>query len=95
VILEHLQCRRGSLRVKGEHVMAGGAPLHIRKDFFGADEALTDFECERDEWVATLIVSAEDRGSAWAKRERVIARIMDECKLSEFIDAELTSGTND
>ncbi len=95
VILEHLQCRRGSLRVKGEHVMAGGAPLHIRKDFFGADEALTDFESERDEWVATLIVSAEDRGSAWAKRERVIARIMDECNLSEFIDAELTTGTND
>jgi pyrrolysine biosynthesis protein PylC len=75
--------------------MAGGAPLHIRKDFFGADEALTDFESERDEWVATLIVSDEDRGSAWAKRERVIARIMDECNLSEFIDTELTSGTND
>jgi pyrrolysine biosynthesis protein PylC len=75
--------------------MAGGAPLRIRQGFFGADEALTNFEPGIDDWVATLIVCGEDRESAWAKRERVIARLMDECNLSEFIDAELTSGTND
>ena len=95
VILEHLQCRRGSLHVKGEHVMAGGAPLRIRQGFFGADEALTNFEPGIDDWVATLIVCGEDRESAWAKRERVIARMMDECSVGEFIDAEPAAGTHD
>jgi pyrrolysine biosynthesis protein PylC len=95
VILEHLQCRRGSLHVKGEHIMVGGSPLRIRQDFFGADEALTDFEPGKKEWVATVIVCGDDRKSAWDRREGVIARVMDECNLSEFIDIGSKTGTND
>ena len=74
-VYEHIRVSPDLLEVKGEHIMAGGGILHLQQDFFGADEAITNFDFEKDQWVATLIISGTDRQSALAKRKRVIEEI--------------------
>jgi pyrrolysine biosynthesis protein PylC len=75
VIYEHIKVSPNMLKVAGERIMSGVAPLRIQTEFFGADEAITNYTPNCDEWVATLIVCEEDRDSAKEKRNRVIADI--------------------
>lgn len=75
VIYEHIRVSGSMLEVVGEHIMTGAGPLHIRRDFFGADEVITNYEPGRDEWVATLISSGVDRQDAWDRRCRAIEEI--------------------
>ncbi|HHY29297.1 MAG TPA: 3-methylornithine--L-lysine ligase PylC, partial [Syntrophaceticus sp.] len=49
--------------------------LNYNQDFFGADEALTDYVSGSTSWVATLIITGDDRSQAWEKRCRVIENI--------------------
>jgi pyrrolysine biosynthesis protein PylC len=74
-VYEHIRVSPDLLEVKGEHIMAGCGALHLQQDFFGADEAITNFDFEKDRWVATLIVSGTDRRSALAKRDRIVKEI--------------------
>lgn len=76
VVYEHIRVAGGTLTVTGEHAMTTAGPLHLEEDFFGADEAITCQSDSRTDWVATLIISAENRTAAWEKREVVIAEIM-------------------
>ena len=76
VVYEHIKVTDTTLTVTGEHAMASAGALHLVKNFFGADEAITSQSNNRTDWVATLIVSAENRTMAWEKREAVIADIM-------------------
>ena len=73
---EHIRVNGSKLTVTGEHAMASAGPLHLEEDFFGADEAITYQSDNQTDWVATLIISAENRTVAWEKREAVIADIM-------------------
>lgn len=84
VVYEHIRIKADTLTVHGEHVMSHTAPLRLRKDFFGADEALTNYSRGRDEWVATLIICDEDRKAAWEKRNAVISDIMQQFKLEMY-----------
>lgn len=59
IIYEHIMVSPGGIEVCGEHIMAGAGPLTLRGDFHGADEALTNYEPGKEEWVATLIRSRE------------------------------------
>jgi pyrrolysine biosynthesis protein PylC len=86
VIYEHLKASHGTLEVSGEHIMANSGPLQLYENFFGADEAITNYEPHRAEWVATLIVTAESRKKAWKKRCGVIEQIRTSCSLSAYID---------
>ena len=76
VVYEHIRVNGNTLTVTGEHVMASAGPLHLRKDFFGADEAITSQWENQSNWVATLIISAENRTVAWEKRETILTDIM-------------------
>ena len=67
--------------------MAEAGPLHLETDFFGAQEALTNYAPERDGWVATLMVTGSDLPDAWNRRERVIKEIQDRCGLTGYCDA--------
>lgn len=87
-ILEHVRFSHGVLAVCGEHVMAAAGPLRVVPDFFGADEAITNYTDGRSEWVASLIVHAADRVSAWTRRNDVIGRIFDGCKVCHYTDFE-------
>lgn len=74
-IYEHIKVTKSCIEVCGEHIMGKAGPLHLYKDFFGADEAISNYEPEKQEWVATLIVNAKDRKEAWHKRCQVINNI--------------------
>ncbi len=75
VIFEHIQVSPGALQVAGEHIMSAAGPLRLKRDFFGADEAITNQASDRSTWVATLMISAPNRKAAWDKRQAVIANI--------------------
>lgn len=75
VIYEHIRVSPGMLEVAGEHIMSGVDPLHVAEKFFGANEAITNYSPDRDEWVATLICCGTDREVAWERRAAVIRDI--------------------
>jgi pyrrolysine biosynthesis protein PylC len=60
--------------------------LSYRTDFFGADEALTDFDPDRTGWVATLIMTGEIPEKVTRKRSRVLERIRETFGLKECVD---------
>jgi pyrrolysine biosynthesis protein PylC len=86
VVFEHIRVSGSTLAVTGEHAMASAGPLHLEKDFFGADEAITCQWENQTDWVASLIISAEDRTAAWEKRGAVIAEIMRFFNLDTYRD---------
>ncbi len=85
-ILEHIRVGRGQLTVCGERIMAGAGPLHLETDFFGADEVLTDYHPQKEEWVATLVVTGSDLADAWDRRESVIGEIRNRCRVTHYRD---------
>ncbi len=80
-IFEHLVVKPDYLQTAGEHVIASAGPLTHASGFFGADEALTNYEPGLKSWVATLIITAQNREAAFAKRDEVMARITREMNL--------------
>ena len=75
VVYEHINVSPNRIEVSGEHIMSGADLLHVESDFFGADEAITNFVTGRTSWVATLITSAPELSEAWEKRNAVIETI--------------------
>jgi pyrrolysine biosynthesis protein PylC len=63
------------LQVRGERIMARRGSLNLLRDFFGADEAITNFQPDRDPWVATLMFCGTNRHDACEKRNRSIAEL--------------------
>jgi len=86
VVLEHIRVTPNLLEVCGEHIMSVTDPLQIKNDFWGADEAITNYAPGRKAWVATLIVCERDRKTAWAKRQKVIAAIRKQFRLDAYRD---------
>jgi pyrrolysine biosynthesis protein PylC len=86
VVFEHIKISPPLMQIAGEHVMTEGGPLHICRDFFGADEAITNYRSGRREWVATLIISGRDRQEAWARRCQVVAGIQQRFRLDACLD---------
>lgn len=87
-VYEHIQVAGGLLKISGERIMTEGGPLNVRGDFFGADEALTNYIPGSDQWVATLIFSGRDRHRAREKRNRSIAEIVRRLEIKEVIDPQ-------
>ncbi|MGE4560282.1 MAG: 3-methylornithine--L-lysine ligase PylC [Desulfobulbus sp.] len=88
VVFEHLRVTGNSLGIGGEHIMADAGPLRLHQGFFGADEALTNYQPGSGEWMATLICTGKTLEQARAKRERVIERILRECGLDRYLDPQ-------
>lgn len=86
IIYEHIKVSPNTIEVLGEHVLADCGPLRCQTDFFGAEEALTNYEPGKRDWVATLIVTGSDRPAAWGKRCRVLREIGEEFDVSEWHD---------
>jgi pyrrolysine biosynthesis protein PylC len=75
VIYEQIRVSEEGIKVLGEHIMGDAGPLRKLDKFFGADVALTNFDGSRLPWVATLVLTGEDREEAWKKRCQVIEGI--------------------
>ncbi|MGD9344491.1 MAG: 3-methylornithine--L-lysine ligase PylC [Candidatus Aminicenantes bacterium] len=87
VIYEHVRVRPDTLVVSGEHVISEARPLCYRRNFFGADEALTDFGSDNRNWVATLILSAKTKEDVIHKHYRVLDTIRSTFRLRECPDS--------
>jgi pyrrolysine biosynthesis protein PylC len=85
-ILEHVRVRQDHLSVEGEGMMAEAGPLHLAEGFFGAEEALTNHEEGKDDWVATLVVTGEDLPAARERRDRVLEEMGARCGVRSFSD---------
>lgn len=86
VVLEHLHASGSRLEVAGEHVLARRFPLRVERDFFGADEAITDCAPGRSDWAATLIVTGGDRETAWRRRSEAVEAIRRRFGLTDCAD---------
>ncbi len=82
-VYEHIHVSGDGLKISGERIMTEGGPLHLLEDFFGADEAITNFEPDKDPWVATLIFCGANRQEACEKRNRSIAEIVRRLEMSD------------
>jgi pyrrolysine biosynthesis protein PylC len=87
VIYEHVRVTSNQLEIAGEHIMSGTETLHVQQDFFGADEAITNYSTGRQDWVATLIVAEKNKEAAWDKRNRIIADIRKKFNLEVYRDS--------
>jgi pyrrolysine biosynthesis protein PylC len=89
VIYEHIRVSPDALEVSGEHIISEARPLHFQMDFFGADEALTDFDRDHREWTATLILSGETKDEVAQKHCHVLETIRATFGLRECADSFL------
>lgn len=87
VVYGHVHVSAGSLVACGEHVMAGSGALRIEQDFFGADEAITDYAPGAREWRATLIAAGSGRREAEARFGGVLETIRKRFNLERFVDS--------
>lgn len=88
VVIEHIAVNEKRLEIAGEHILARQESLRIHEDFFGADEAITNYSPDTKQWVATLINTGASREDAWERRNRVIRAIMQEHDLTLYSDPE-------
>ncbi|MDO0825629.1 3-methylornithine--L-lysine ligase PylC [Desulfosporosinus nitroreducens] len=96
VIYEHIHVWNDCLEVCGEHIMTDSGPLHLYPDFFGADEALSNYIPGKIDWVATLIISGKNLQAAWKQREVVIQAIRNEWGIRKYYDrCEMDEETTD
>jgi pyrrolysine biosynthesis protein PylC len=86
VIYEHIRVSPNTLEVSGEHIISEARPLRYQTDFFGADEALTDFDPNHRSWVATLILTGRTKTEVVQKHHRVLETIRRTFGLQECSD---------
>ncbi len=84
---EHIQVCGDTLTVCGEHIMAKARAIQIRPGFFGAAEALTDFRPDCDNWVATLIHTADDPQDLMQNRTATLDDIQRHFGLARWVDS--------
>jgi pyrrolysine biosynthesis protein PylC len=75
VLLEHVKVNSGQLDFGGEHLMSEAAAVKCLDNFFGADEAVTDFQPGSNNWAATLIIKGTSLDDVWRKRSSVIKNV--------------------
>jgi pyrrolysine biosynthesis protein PylC len=96
VVYEHIHVSGDILKISGEGIMTEGGPLNLQNNFFGADEAITNFEPGKDQWIATLIFCGTDRQQTQEKRNRGISEIVRQIEIKDVIDPQpiTTSGNS-
>ena len=86
VILEHIRVAPGTMAVTGEHAISTAKSLKVRRDFFEADEAITDYADGKDRWIATLICSGGDVNEAWERRNASVSAIRRRFHIDRYVD---------
>ena len=86
VRFEHIRVTPRAIFIEGEHIMGQAGPLAHVTNFWGADEALTNYQAGADEWVATLVVTGENREKAKRRYSRVLRTIQDRFDIAAVVD---------
>jgi len=76
-IYEHIKVIRNHIEAMGEHIMSGIGSLKLCQGLFGADEVITNFHPDLNEWVATLIVKGKNMEEVLAKKQQTYENIRD------------------
>ena len=71
---EHFLVKDGKFTEHGEHIISQGGPLHLKENFFGADEVICDFVREGLPWRGTFI--------NWADTEEELSQKCENMRLS-------------
>lgn len=74
-ILEHLKFHQDEISVHGEHIMTSQGPLHHKKNFMGADEALTNYSQDSENCVGTFIFTGPNKFQLDTKQQRCHDRL--------------------
>jgi pyrrolysine biosynthesis protein PylC len=83
-VYEHIKVTKPGVEICGEHIMAQAGRLTLRENFYGADEALTNYVPGKEEWVATLIATGDTRGQALKKMKAAVSRIGNSVRISDL-----------
>lgn len=78
---EHLLIQNGKVSEHGEHIMGDAGPLILRKNFFGADEVISDYKENGELWRGTFINWADSEEALKLKRQhmkRLLSGLKDE-----------------
>jgi pyrrolysine biosynthesis protein PylC len=86
VVYEHIHISGNVLEICGEDIMTQWGPLKLQNNFFGADEAITNYEPGKDQWAATLIFSSTNAHQAWEKRNHCIAQLIRRQGIKDVVD---------
>ncbi len=89
VIYQHLQISNSDLKVVGEHSLSRASELRLERDFFGVDEAITNFPLEKEvneERVATLVIKDKNLSRAKERMAEALCSIVDKYGLSGIVD---------
>ncbi len=81
VIVEHLRVSGTDLEICGEHIMVQSGQLKLHQNFFGTQEAVTNYTPEKKQWVATLIFTGCTHEDVTAKREKCYEQILEHSHL--------------
>ena len=84
VIFEHIRLSSGNLEALGEHILSEAGFLTLKEDFFGVDEAITDYSPGSENWVATLIIKDTDEKKLIEKHRAIIENIKQGLKIANF-----------
>ena len=68
---EHYKINKRGCFPGGEHIMSEARPLTYRENFFGADEVLSDYDEDHEEWHGTFINWADTPEELEAKRRKM------------------------
>ena len=71
--IEHYLFDSEGVHWSGEHIMGEGKPLLYRENFFGSDEALTDYSGGELPWRGTFINSADSEEGLARKRREMLS----------------------
>ena len=74
-IYEHIKVIKDHIEVMGEHIMSGIGSLQLLQGLFGADEVITNFHPDLNEWVATLILKGKSIEEVLDKKQQIYKNI--------------------
>jgi len=77
-IYQQVQVSEGKVRTVGEHVMGSSRNLRVIRDFFGAQEAITDYTAGSHVWKAIIVVTGKDVEEAEQKFMTFIQKVKDD-----------------
>lgn len=77
---EHYLVNKNGVFPHGEHIMSQSRPLSYRENFFGADEVLSDYDENHENWCGTFINWADSAEELEGKRENMINELIKQKK---------------
>jgi pyrrolysine biosynthesis protein PylC len=79
-IYEHIKVTNDQIDVLGEHIMSGIGPLKLFQGLFGADEVITNYHPDLNEWVAALILKGKNIEEVIDKKRQIYENIRDKAE---------------